>query len=367
MKKDYYELLGVSKSSSPDEIKKGYRKMAMQFHPDRNPGNKESEEKFKEVNEAYEVLSNPEKKKMYDQFGHAAFSQNMGGGHRGGGGFNSSQFDFGDIFGGDFEDIFDSFGGLFGSRKKRTNSNTRQPERGRDMLVEVEITLEEALSGAEKIIKMNRKEECSVCNGKGTENQGDMVTCPKCNGRGETVISQGLFTIRQTCSRCGGSGTAIKNPCKKCSGSGTVVEERKIKVNIPAGIDNGTRLKMSNEGEAGKNGGPRGSLYIEVHVKPHPVFERKQGDLYTKIKVSYTTMILGGEITLTNLDNNAVKLRIPSLTENNQFFKIKEQGMPSIDYRKERGNLFVQVEVEIPKKISSKAKKLLEELDHELK
>lgn len=362
MKKDYYELLGVSKTASTEELKKAYRKLAMQHHPDRNQGNKESEEKFKQINEAYEILSDPQKRKMYDQFGHAAFSQGAGGG-----GYRAGQgdFNFSDIFG-DFEDIFDGFGGIFGNRRGGGGSSKNRAQKGRDILVEVGISLEEAFSGIKKIIKLNRREECPTCHGKGSEKDGDSSTCPKCNGRGETLISQGLFTIRQTCSRCGGTGVVIKNPCKKCNGSGSVVQEREIKVNIPAGIDSGTRLKISSEGEPGKNGGPKGDLYVEVFVKQHSIFERRAHDLYTKTKIPYTKFILGGEISLDNIDGKQVKIKIPSLTENGQVFKIKSCGMPDVSYSSHRGDLFVQAEVEIPKKVSSKTKKILEELEKEL-
>lgn len=358
MKKDYYELLGVVKNASLEDLKKAYRKLAMQYHPDKNPGDKSSEEKFKEINEAYEVLSNPEKRKMYDQFGHAAFSQ----GGPGGGGFRSHggrNFDFSDIFG-EFEDIFDGLGGFFGTKNKRKpNSNNRT--RGRDILVQAEVSLEEAFSGIKKTIRLNRREECPVCHGKGTEKEGDMVKCPTCDGRGEMTISQGFFTIRQTCSRCSGSGVIIKNPCKKCSGIGTIKEDKEIRVNIPPGIETGTRLKIPREGEVG------GDLFVEIHVAPHTIFERRGDDLYTKAKVPYSTMILGGEISLENIDKSTVKLKIPSMTENGQVFKVKSLGMPNITYSTRRGDLFVLTEVAIPKKISSKAKKLLEDLDKELK
>lgn len=365
MKKDYYELLGIGKNASSEEIKKAFRKMAMQYHPDRNPGDKAAEETFKEMNEAYEVLSDPQKKKMYDQFGHAAFSQGGGAGRGPNFGGGGAGFGFSDFFT-DFEDIFDGFGGIFGNRGGgRKKGSANRAERGRDILVETEISLEEAFSGAKKLIKLNRREECSTCHGKGTEKEGDMVTCPRCNGRGETVVSQGLFTIRQTCPQCSGNGVIIKNPCKTCSGSGSVMQSREIRINIPAGVENGMRLKMAGEGEAGKNGGPQGSLFVEIHVKPHSVFERRDQDLYVHHPVSFSKMSLGGEIALDNIDGSRVRIKIPELTENGQIFKVKGMGMPSLSSGR-RGDLFVQALVEIPKKISSKAKKLLEELEKEL-
>lgn len=368
MKKDYYELLGVNKSSSSEDIKKAFRKLAMQYHPDRNPNDKKAEEKFKEANEAYEVLSDPQKKQMYDQFGHAAFSQGGPGyGQRPGGNFGGggAGFGFSEFFS-DFEDIFDNFGGLFGSRGgSRRKGSANRAERGRDILIETEISLEEAFTGTKKIIRLNRREECPTCKGKGTEKEGDMVTCSRCNGKGETVVSQGLFTIRQTCSQCGGNGVIIKNPCKGCSGSGVVNQNREIRINIPAGVEHGMRLKISGEGEAGRNGGPQGSLFVEIHVKPHSVFERKENDLYVQHKVSFSKMSLGGEISLNNIDGATVKIKIPELTENGKIFRVKGQGMTLLSSGR-RGDLFVQVFVGIPKKLSSKAKKLLEELEKEL-
>lgn len=361
-KKDYYEVLGINRSATQDEVKKAYRKKAMQYHPDRNPDNKEAEEKFKEVNEAYEVISDPQKRKMYDQFGHAAFTQGAGAGG-GGRNFGGGGFDFSDIFG-DFEDIFDGFGSMFGNRRSQRSSSRAQ--KGRNILVEVEISLEEAFSGVKKIIKLNRKETCPTCNGKGSEKEGDVVTCPRCNGKGEVVMSQGLFSIRQTCPQCGGSGVIIKNPCKTCKGQGAVMNQRDIRVNIPAGIESGVRLKISGEGEAGKKGGPAGDLYVEVHIREHENFERRRDDLFTKIQVPFSKMVLGGEIFVENIDKTKVKLKIPSLTENNQVFKIRSFGMPLVSYKNRKGDLYVQVEVQVPKKVSSKAKKLLQELDKEL-
>ncbi|PKL14950.1 MAG: molecular chaperone DnaJ [Spirochaetae bacterium HGW-Spirochaetae-6] len=365
MKKDYYELLGVGRSANEQEIKKAYRTQAMKYHPDRNPGNKESEEKFKEVSEAYEVLSDAKKRKMYDQFGHAAFQQG-GGAPGGGGGGRGYNFNFTDIFE-DFEDIFDGLGGMFGGRGgSRRKSSGPRVQKGRDLLVELVISLEDAFAGITKTIKVNRNEECGTCHGKGTEKENDVVTCPKCNGRGETVVNQGLFTIRQTCSRCGGAGVVIQNPCKTCGGKGTVQKNREIKINIPAGVESGTRLKMTGEGEAGKSGGPRGDLYVDTHVQPHSLFERRGADLYTKARIPFAVMTLGGEISVQNIDGSTVKLKIPEGTDSGQIFKAKGLGMPSVGYFARKGELYVIVDVEVPKKLSSKAKKLLKELQAEI-
>ncbi len=367
MKKDYYELLDVSKSSTEEEIKKAYRKMAMKYHPDRNQGDKKAEDKFKEINEAYEVLGDPSKRKMYDQFGHAAFSQGGPGGPGGpGGGFSGGGFDFSDIME-DIEGLFGGFGSMFGGGRRRSGGSVNRAQRGRDILVEVSISLEEAFEGSGKVIKLNRREECSACHGKGTEKEGDVVTCPRCNGRGEAIVSQGIFTVKQTCPQCRGNGVVIKNPCKTCGGNGGVVKKRDIKINIPAGVDDGTRLKLKGEGEAGKNNGSKGDLYVDIHVQTHSRFERDGNDLYTKVKVPFSAMILGGEISLQNIDRSKVKLKIPSNTENGQVFKMKSLGMKNLSgYFGRTGDLYVVVEVDVPKKVSSKAKALLRELQEEL-
>jgi molecular chaperone DnaJ len=355
MAADYYDLLGVSKNASQEEIKKAFRKKAIQYHPDKNSGDKTAEAKFKEVNQAYEVLGDSKKRQMYDQYGSEAFQG--GGGPRGGsGGINMDDI-FGGSFGG-FEDIFDFFGG--GS--KRNSSRVRRPK-GEDLLVHINISLKDAFNGSKANISLNRNEECEVCHGKGTENEGDVITCPTCHGTGETIIRQGFFSIRQTCSQCEGMGTIVKNPCRHCHGKGIFFQKRELSINIPAGVDSGIRLKLGGEGNAIKRG-MQGDLYIDVNVKPEVGIERKGNNLYMKNRVPFSTLALGGEAVVKNLDESQVSIKIPAGTENGQTFKVRSQGFPVMGENR-RGDLFVIVENIIPKNLSSKAKALIQELEKE--
>jgi molecular chaperone DnaJ len=347
--RDYYEVLGVARDADADTIKKAYRKLAMQFHPDKNPGNPEAEEKFKEAAAAYEVLSDSQKRAQYDRFGHAAFTGGMGGR---GGGFQDVEdifANFGDIFG-------DFFGG--GQRQRRRSRN--EPRRGADLRYVTEITLKDVLNGLEKDIEFDTDENCAECKGTGAEKGSSPVTCPTCGGSGQVVRSQGFFSVASTCPTCHGEGMMIKNPCKVCKGRGRVPEHRKIRINIPPGVDTGTRLRVGNEGEGGYSGGPAGDLYVEIRVKDHPNFEREGEDLHTRISVPYLQLLLGAEIQIETLGGDE-NIEIPKGTPNGKTLKLGGQGLPSLRGHR-RGDLYCTVEVEFPEKISKEEEKLLREL-----
>ncbi len=345
-KRDYYEILGLSKTASAEEIKKSYRKLAMQNHPDRNPGNKAAEAAFKEASEAYAVLSDSEKRAQYDQFGH-----NMGGrGFQGFEGFEDAFRGFGDIFGDIFEDFFGGSGGARGSRGRR----------GSDLETGVEITLEDVLKGKEISLDIPRHEACGECQGSGAAPGSSKRTCATCAGRGEVRLSQGFFTIRQACSACHGEGEVLEKPCVRCHGQGLVKKTRKLNVNVPAGIESQTRIKMSGEGEAGLRGGGRGDLYILIRVKQHSLFERKDSDLYGEIAAPFTILALGGSITAPTLDGEE-SLEIPAGSQSGKIFKIKEKGLPELRNPDVRGDIYYRVEVAVPTKLNDDEKKLLKE------
>ncbi|MGB4148476.1 MAG: molecular chaperone DnaJ [Tepidanaerobacteraceae bacterium] len=352
-KRDYYEVLGVSREATEDEIKKAYRKLARKYHPDVNKEDKDAAEKFKEINEAYEVLKDPEKRARYDQFGHAGVGQ---------GGFDAGDFGgfggfggFGD-FGSDiFDDIFDIFGGSFG------RSRRRGPTRGADIRYDLEITLEEAAFGAEKEIEIFRMESCKNCNGTGAKPGTMPKTCPSCGGSGQVRRVQNLgpmqFTNVTTCTNCGGRGTIIEEPCPKCHGRGQSKVGRKIKIKVPAGVDTGSQLRMSGEGEPGELGGPPGDLYVVIRVKPHKLFVRQGDDLIYQAPISFVQATLGDEIDVPTLEEK-VKLKIPEGTQPGTRFRLRSKGIPHLrGYG--RGDLIVQVEVVIPKKLNDKQKELL--------
>lgn len=344
-KRDYYEILGVSRSASEQEIKSAYRQMALKYHPDRNPQNAEAEEKFKEAAEAYSVLSDPQKRAAYDQYGHAGVSGAAGGG------FDPNAFaDFGDILG----DFF-GFGDLFGSSGRRRT----RAHRGDDLRYDLELTFEDAVRGMSAEIQVPRQEACHRCLGKGAE-PGDMATCPSCHGRGEMLYQQGFLSIRRTCSQCGGSGRLIRKPCPQCRGEGYVVTEDKLKVNIPAGVDNGTRLRLSGKGQAGINGGPPGDLYVFIKVQEHPIFERREKDLHCTIPVNIAQAALGAEIEVPTLDG-AQPLKIPEGTQSGATFRLRHLGVPDVNGRG-RGDLYVHIEVRVPQKLTREQRKLFEQL-----
>jgi len=347
-KRDYYEVLGVSKSASADEIKKAYRKMAKKYHPDVNPDNKEAQAKFTEVNEAYEILSDPEKKSKYDTYGHSAFDPNAGFGGQGGfSGFGG----FSDIF----ESMFSDFGG-FSSQSQRTG-----PQRGRNLEKVIEIDFLEAAFGAEKEVTVSRSEKCEKCGGTGGKTKNDVKTCPTCNGTGQERVVQrtvlGQFVNMRTCSHCNGRGSIVENPCPECRGNGNVRKSRTIKVNIPAGIDHGQRISLRGEGESGKFGGPSGDLYISVVIKKHPIFEREGYDVFVDIPVTFSEAALGAKIIVPTIYGK-VEMSIPEGTQNGDRFVLKGKGISSIRGIG-KGNQYVTVNVEIPKKLSSKQKEIL--------
>ena len=360
-KRDYYEVLGVDKNASADEIKKAYRKSAMKYHPDRNPGDKEAEEKFKELGEAYEVLSDADKKARYDQFGFAGVDPNYGAGGPGFGG------DFGGFGGfGGFGDIFSEvFGGGFGGGGRR---NRNAPRQGQDVGVRVEITFEEAVFGGSKEVTYHRIENCENCKGSGSED-GQVENCSRCGGSGQVRVTQNLMGMAiqstATCPQCSGRGKIIKNPCNTCRGKGKVKKKRTLRINIPAGVDEGRSIVARNQGSAGENGGPNGDLLIEFTVRSHPIFQRYGMDILCEVPISFTQAALGGEIEVPTLEGKT-KFDLPEGTQSGKEFVLQGVGVPAINNPKRRGNLRFTVVVETPTKLSKEQKELLRKLDETL-
>jgi molecular chaperone DnaJ len=353
-KRDYYEVLSVSRDCDEQTLKSSYRKLALQYHPDRNPNNREAEEKFKEAAEAYSILSDPQKRAAYDRYGHQAVNGAAGGG----GGFDESQFaDFGDILG----DLF-GFGDIFGGGGGR-GRRTRQ-QRGEDLRYDLEISFEDTMRGMSADLQIPRMEPCSKCAGTGAEPNGGLVTCAACSGRGEILYQQGFLSIRKTCPTCSGRGKVIRQACSQCRGEGFSRTEKKLKVNIPAGVDNGTRLRLSGEGNPGPPGSQPGDLYVVIKVADHPVFERRESDLHCTLPVNVAQAALGAEIEVETFDGPQT-IKIPEGTQAGAHFKLRNLGVPHVNSRA-RGDLYVHVDVQVPKKLTREQRRLFEELSNVL-
>jgi len=349
-KRDYYEVLGVDRNIGEEDLKRAYRKLAVKYHPDKNPGDHEAEEKFKELGEAYEALSDPNKRAAYDRYGHAAFQNGMGGG---GGGFHDPFDLFREVFsgaggGGVFEQFFGGGGGV--------DSSGRQ--RGSDLRYDLQITLEEAAKGCEKEIEIRKLDACEPCSGSGAQKGSKAVTCPTCRGRGQVVASRGFFQVAQTCPACHGSGRIIEKPCTSCQGEGRVEKTSRVKIKIPAGIDSDSRLRSTGGGEAGLRGGASGDLYVVVHIKEHEVFTRNGMDLACEVPIPFTTAALGGEIRVPTLDG-AVSLKIPAGTQSGSTFRIRGLGMPALQGLA-KGDILTYVQVEVPTRLDSAQREALE-------
>ena len=352
-KRDFYEILGVAKTASDADLKSAFRKSAMQCHPDRNPGDKQAETRFKEVNEAYQHLSDPQKRAAYDRFGHAAF-ENGGGGM---GGMN-------DGFAASMSDIFDDlFGDIMGRRGGGGRGGSGR-ERGADLKYNLEITLEEAYRGKNSTIRMPTSVACETCQGSGAKAGSKPITCKACAGHGRVRVQQGFFAIERTCTACQGRGQIIENPCDRCLGSGRVTRERSLQVNVPAGVEDGTRIRLTGEGEAGMRGGAAGDLYIFLSVKPHPFFQRDGADLYCRVPISFVQAALGGEFTVRTLDGGDAKVRIPESTQSGKQLKLRAKGMPILRSR-DFGDLFIQAVVETPQNLTRRQRELLVEFEAE--
>lgn len=354
-KRDYYEVLGLQKGASADEIKKSYRSLARKYHPDLHPDDKDCAEKFKEVNEAYEVLSDPSKKERYDQFGHAGVDPNYGGGGFGGGAGGFNPFgDMGDIF----DNLFGgSFGGFGGSRTSRANA----PRRGQDIDIAVTISFMEACFGVKHEVKVNRLEKCTDCGGSGAASGSSPQTCPECNGVGQVKVGQrtpfGVISSQKTCPKCSGKGKIVTNPCSKCNGNGRVRTSKNLSIDIPAGIDNGQMLRVGGQGDAGINGGPNGNVNVNVHVKSHPIFERDEFDIHCEIPITYTQAVMGDELIVPTIDGD-VKYSIGEGTQTGTVFRLRGKGVKKLQ-RSDRGDQYVKVVVEVPKNLDKNQKELL--------
>lgn len=352
MSQDYYELLGVSRTASADDLKKAFRKLAMQHHPDRNPGNKDAEKKFKDVNHAYDILKDPEKRAAYDRYGPAAFEGGAGPGGPGGP-FQGQGFDFGSVFG----DVFEE---MFGGGRGRGN---RGDQRGQDLRFNLEITLEQAFAGTEATVRVPSSVSCEACHGSGAEAGSKPKQCPTCHGRGRLRAQQGFFTIERPCHTCHGAGQVIDKPCRTCSGQGRVRREKTLKVNIPAGVEDGTRIRLTGEGEAGARGGPAGDLYVFLSVRRHQLFEREGADIHCRVPISMVQATLGSNIEVPTLDGKMARVNIPAGAQGGHQFRLRGKGMP-IMRSTQHGDMYIEINVETPTNLTAKQKELLKEFEN---
>ena len=358
-KRDFYEVLGISRGASPEEIKKAYRQKAKELHPDRNSDNPNAEAQFKEVNEAHDVLKDAEKKAAYDRFGHAAFEGGMGGGGGGRGGFGGGQGDFGSAFSDVFEDLFGDF---MGGRGQGGGGGRSRAQRGSDLRYNLRVTLEEAWSGVQKTINVPTSVGCETCKGSGAEGGAEPQTCGTCAGMGKVRAQQGFFTVERTCPTCSGTGQIIKNPCKSCHGAGRVEKERQLSVNIPAGVETGTRIRLAGEGEAGLRGGPQGDLYIFIEVRDHAIFQRDGVHLFCRIPISMPSAALGGEVEVPTIDGGRARVKVPVGAQSGKQMRLRGKGMPALRGGG-TGDMVIELAVETPVNLTSRQKELLREFE----
>jgi molecular chaperone DnaJ len=356
-KRDYYEVLGIAKNASSDDIKKSYRKLAMQYHPDRNPGNKDAENKFKEATEAYENLKDDDKRAAYDRFGHQASNQGFGRNQGASGGFD----------GFDFNDIFSNFGDIFGDSRSSSRQKRSSSQRGSDVRYNLEISLEEAFNGCSEQISFNISSTCDSCKGSGSADNSKPTTCPTCHGSGSIRAQQGFFIVEKTCHTCHGSGEIIKNPCKKCNGQGRANRDRILSVKIPAGVEDGNRIRFAGEGEAGYRGGSAGDLFVYVSIRKHQFFSRKDDSIHFEMPIKMTTAALGGSVEIPTIDGTKAKLQIPEGSQNGDIIKLKSKGMSVMNSGGRRGDMFVKINIETPVKLSLEERELLQRLDNIMK
>ncbi len=356
-KRDYYDVLGVSRGASPEEIKKAYRRKAKELHPDRNKDDPKAEADFKEVNEAYDALKDPDKKAAYDRFGHAAFEGGMGSGARGGGARGFGGSDFASAFSDVFDDLFGDF-----MRSGAPGSGRQRAARGSDLRFNLRVSLEEAFTGVQKTINVPTAVACSACSGTGAEGGAEPVTCPTCSGMGKVRAQQGFFTVERTCPTCGGLGQIIKNPCKQCAGAGRIEKDRALSVNIPQGVETGTRIRLAGEGEAGLRGGPAGDLYIFIEVADHPIFQRDGINLFCRVPVTMPTAALGGEVEVPTIDGGRSRVKVPAGAQTGKQMRLRGKGMPALRGGA-AGDMFIELAVETPVNLTSRQKELLREFE----